>query len=177
MDYLFAQDSVHQQFGLCSAGLFFCRSLLGPHPHVWSFVLFPGPPSPCIFSSSRRIAHVPLHGVIGRIMPPTTKSAHVLVSRTCEYIILSNKRDNADIRVGEKFEDTILLALKLEKEHWTKECRQSIEGGKYKETDSPPETPEGTRSVDTLTLIHWFWTSDLQNYMVNLCYFKLPNLC
>lgn len=65
--------------------------------------------------------------------------------------------------VGKKFEDTTLLCLKLEKGHWAKECRQSIESGKPRGTKSPPEPPEGSRPVAILTLIHWdwSWTSDL----------------
>ena len=50
------------------------------------------------------------------------------------------------------FEETTLLALKMEEVPRAKESRRLLEAGKGKKTDSPGESPEGTSPADTLIL-------------------------
>ena len=56
------------------------------------------------------------------------------------------------VGVRERFEDTILPALKMEKEATSQEARQPLEAGKEKETNSPLERPGGTQACRHLDL-------------------------
>ena len=56
----------------------------------------------------------------------------------------SFKEGSRRVKVRERAEGATLLALKM-KEPQARECRQHLEAGKGRETDSPPKSPEGTQ--------------------------------
>ena len=57
----------------------------------------------------------------------------------------SFKEGSRRVKVRERAEGATLLALKM-KEPQARECRQHLEAGKGRETDSPPKSPEGAQS-------------------------------
>lgn len=73
----------------------------------------------------------------------------------------------------------LLLALKTQEEARSQGMQAPLETGKNKETDSPPELPEGTQPCDTLSLERWdpYLTSDIQNCkIIHVCGLTLPSL-
>lgn len=51
---------------------------------------------------------------------------------------------------GESLDDATLLPLKMKERLWSKKCRQLLEAGKGKETESASEISEGTSPPNTL---------------------------